>query len=189
MKRLAAILLLGILCFNWCGYRLLTAYLESRSDKQLEARLDDNQYDESQLLSIKVASHLSYSNPSLQFERVDGQIEVGGIMYKYVKRRIFNDSLELLCIPNHAAMNLQTAKNEFFQLVNDLRHNGQDNNSNSHQGNSKGPVSPEYLTIDNITMGGLGFVSLSPALYHGTSLSSIDPAPAEQPPDLSFLIA
>jgi hypothetical protein len=189
LKRLAAILLLGILCFNWCGYRLLTAYLESRSDKQLEARLDDNQYDESQLLSIKVASHLSYSNPSLQFERVDGQIEVGGIMYKYVKRRIFNDSLELLCIPNHAAMNLQTAKNEFFQLVNDLRHNGQDNNSNSHQGNSKSPVSPEYLTIDNITMGGLGFVSLSPALYHGTFLSSTDPAPAGQPPDLSLLTA
>lgn len=167
----------------------MTAYLESRSDRQLEARLDDNQYDESQLLSIKVASHLSYSNPSLQFERVDGQIEVGGIMYKYVKRRIFNDSLELLCIPNHAAMNLQTAKNEFFQLVNDLRHNGQDNNKGSHPGNSKSPVSPEYLTIDRIAMGGLNFISLSPSVYHGTFLSSTDPAPSEQPPDPSLLMA
>ncbi len=189
MKRLAAILLLGLLGFNWCGYQLLSAYLEGRSDKQLESRLDENRYDDSQLLSIKVPAHLSYSSPSLKFERVDGQIEVGGVLYKYVKRRIYNDSVELMCIPNHAAMNLQTAKNEFFQLVNDLQHNGQGKQTNSHPGNSKSPVSPEYLTIDNITMGGLDFVNLSPALYHEASLCSTDPAPAEQPPDLSLLMA
>jgi len=134
MKRIAAILLMGILCFNWYGYRLLTSWLEGKADRQLEASLDEDRYDESQLISIKVpSSHLSYYNSSAQFERVDGQIEVGGVQYKYVKRRLFNDSLEMLCIPNHTAMGLQTARNEFFQLVNDVQqHNGQSKKSDSH---------------------------------------------------------
>jgi len=56
---------MGILCFNWCGYRLVTSWLEARSDQQLEARLDAENYDESQLLSFKVPStHLSYFNSS-----------------------------------------------------------------------------------------------------------------------------
>ena len=122
MKRIAAILLMGILFFNWYGYKLLSFYLEGKANRQLEARLDEARYDESQLISIKVpSSHLSYYNSSTQFERVDGQIEVGGVQYKYVKRRLYNDSLEMLCIPNYAAMTIQTARNQFFQLVNDIQ--------------------------------------------------------------------
>ena len=187
LTRLAAILLLGILSFNWCGYQLLSAYLEGKSDKQLEARLDGNQYDDSQLLSIKVPSHLSYSNSSLQFERVDGQIEVGGILYKYVKRRIYNDSVELLCIPNQAAMSLQTAKNEFFQLVNDLQHNGQGKKTNSHPGSSKSQSpSPEYITTHVLfAIGNLHFISPLHAPDQATALTSNITITDEQPPDRS----
>ncbi len=191
MKRLAAILLLGIFGFNWIGYQLVTAYLESRSDKQLETRLDDNRYDDSQLLSIKVPSHLSYSSPSLQFERVDGQVEVKGILYKYVKRRIFNDSLELLCIPNQAAMNLRAAKDNFFQLVNDLSHNGQGKKTDPHPGSSKGSSSPEYIAINSLfAIGNPHFaISLSYAPCDAAALPSTDRIIAGQPPDPSFLTA
>lgn len=190
LKRLAAILLMGILGFNWCGYQLLTAYLEGRADEQLEARLDDNRYDDSQLLSVKVASHLSYSMPSLQFERVDGQVEVGGVLYKYVKRRIYNDSVELLCIPNHAAMNLRTAKNNFFQLVNDLQHNGQGKKADSHPGNAKSPSAPEYIATHSLfVLGNPSFISQSYGPCDATALPSADPTTAEQPPDPSLLTA
>jgi hypothetical protein len=114
LKQLAAILLLGILIFNWCGYRLLISFRENKARAQLEAQLDDNKYDRSQLLSIRVtASHLSYYNSSQSFQRVDGQVQAGGIQYKYVARRIFNDSVEYLCIPDYAAMKLKVAGNEY----------------------------------------------------------------------------
>jgi hypothetical protein len=112
---------MGILFFNWYGYQLLSGYLQERADRRLEASLDRNAYDGSQLISIKVPiTSLSYYNPSTGFERVDGQIEIGGVQYKYVSRRMFKDSLELRCIPNHASMGLQAAKNDFFRQVNDL---------------------------------------------------------------------
>lgn len=191
LKRLAAILLLGILGFNWCGYQILSAYLEDRADRQLEARLDDNRYDDAQLLSIKVPSRLSYSSPSLKFERVDGQIEVGGVLYKYVKRRLYNDSVELLCIPNNTAMSLQTAKNEFFQLVNDLQHNGQGKQTNSHPAGTKSPTSPDYITVQPFfAIGNSNFISLSPyAPFDAMALPSSHSVTDEQPPDPSPLQA
>ena len=124
MKRLVAILLIGLLFFNWYGYQLVSGYLQDRADRRLEASLDQAGYDESQLISIKVPlTSLSYYNSSTTFERVDGQIEVNGVLYKYVKRRIYKDSLEMLCIPNSSAMGLAAAKNAFFQQVNDLQQN------------------------------------------------------------------
>lgn len=186
LKRLAAILLLGILCFNWCGYRLLTSYLSDRADRDLEARLDDNNYDESQLISIKVPStHLTYYNSSDKFERVDGRIEIGGVQYKYVKRRLFNDSVEVLCIPNQTGMNIQTAKNDFYKLVNDLQHNGQGKNTGSHSGNSKSPFSEYYTAIDQFVMHSLQLGGMRKAFAYemAAALSSSHSSPAEQPPD------
>jgi len=107
--------------------------MESRANRQLEAQLDDDQYDESQLISIMIpATHLSYYNSSFQYERVHGEIEIRGLRYEYCKRRILNDSIEFLCIPNRAAMKMQTASDDFFQLMNDLPRNGLGKNPSSH---------------------------------------------------------
>jgi hypothetical protein len=126
-----------MLLFNWCGYQLLNAYLENRSFLQLRVKLDGNNYSESELISLKVpAANLSYYNCSKQFIRVDGQIEVGGIQYNYVKRRLFNDSIEMICIPNHEATHLNKIKNDFFNLVNDLQHPGQNKKTDSHSNKS-----------------------------------------------------
>jgi hypothetical protein len=123
--------------------------MEGRANTDLEAQLDDNQYDESQLISIKVpAAHLTYYSSSDRFERVDGQVEINGVQFKYVKRRLYNDSVELLCIPNQAAMRLQSAKDEFFKLVNDLQHQGQ-KKADSHPGSSKN-FALDYYTVSDL---------------------------------------
>jgi len=185
MKRIAAILLLGILTFNWYGYKLLSSYLENRADRQLEANLDQDRYDESQLISIKVpASHLSYYNSATQFERVDGKIEVGGVQYKYVKRRLLNDSLELMCIPNHNAMKLQTARNQFFQLVNDIQqHNGQQGKKSGHS-TSKSFSPTDYETVSSLSVSQLDYTIKPPMFRDQTpTLSSSHHLTIEQPPD------
>ncbi|MBN9379378.1 MAG: hypothetical protein J0H74_01350 [Chitinophagaceae bacterium] len=186
MKRIAAILLMGILFFNWYGYKLLSFYLEDRADRRLEASLDKDRYDESQLISIKVpSSHLSYYNSNTQFERVDGQIEVKGIQYKYVKRRLYNDSLELLCIPNHDAMKLQTARNQFFQLVNDIQqHNGHSKKSDTHH-TTKSFFPTDYEAIHGLTIEQLYTVINMPMEQgQASSLTTSYHLTAEQPPDL-----
>jgi len=132
LKKLFSILLLSLLVFNWVGYHLLVFCMQETASAKLESQLDNNDYDETQLISIKIpVTYLPYYNNSKFYERVDGQIEIEGVQYKYVKRRIYNDSLEMLCIPDHNVMKLLSAKNEFFKFVNDLQHPGQNKNPNA----------------------------------------------------------
>lgn len=120
MKRIASILLLGILLFNWGGYRFYTDYIEKQANIKLEASLDEHNYNEADLVSIKVAANLPYYTNNETYERVNGEIDINGIHYKYVKRRMYNDSVELLCIPNIAKTGLENARNDFYRLANDL---------------------------------------------------------------------
>jgi hypothetical protein len=119
--------------------------MQETASSKLESQLDNDEYDQTQLISIKIpVTYLPYYNNSKSYERIDGQIEIEGVQYKYVKRRIYNDSLEMLCIPNHDAMKLLSAKNEFFKFVNDLQHPGQNKNTNS--GSSKN-ITTDYETV------------------------------------------
>jgi PBP1b-binding outer membrane lipoprotein LpoB len=146
VKRIAAILLLILLLFNWVGYEFYTALLQDHADKAMVANLDQNNYTDADLISIKVPStHLSSYVNSKEFQRIDGKIEINGVQYNYVKRRYSEDSLELMCIRNKTATNIQTAKNEFFKLVNDLQHPGQSKKSDQHSSSFKG-FSAEYFS-------------------------------------------
>ena len=123
MRKFASAILIFILLFNLVGYRFVADYMQQRFDAQLETCLDSSEYDESQLVELKIPIHLPYQSSWAQFERYDGEVQLNGILYKYVKRKVTNDTLVLLCIPNPQKMNLQTAKDDFFKNTNDLSQN------------------------------------------------------------------
>jgi hypothetical protein len=174
--------LLAIFLFNWAGYQLFTSYVEAKKNTELETQLDNNRYDENQLVTIKIpVTSLPYYNNSKSFERTDGQIEIAGIPYKYVKRRIYNDSLELLCIPNKTAMQLHSAKDDFFKLVNDLQ--GQTKKTSSHSNNYKN-FSLDNYTVNDFYQFNIDRLTLSKNHFHYSEKISIDFSTTdERPPD------
>jgi hypothetical protein len=121
LKKITAICFLAVLAFNCVGYRFVFDYLERRSSNQLDTELDEGNYNENALISIKTAISVPYGylNKSTEFERWNGEIEIEGVKYHYVKRSFFNDSIELLCIPNLTATQVKNAKTEFLKSVND----------------------------------------------------------------------
>jgi hypothetical protein len=126
VKQVASILLLIILAFNWAGYRLLSGFLEHTAQVALETQIDHSQYEESSLIEIHVPLNAPYlAGNSTDFERFDGEIEIEGTHYNYVKRKILNGELVLLCLPNENKTSVQNSRDEFFKLVNDLNHSTQ----------------------------------------------------------------
>lgn len=180
MRKVATILLIGLMFFNWFGYRLVTGFMQSQANASLTARLDKNDYDESQLISIKISSNLPYYTNSASFERVDGQIEIAGVHYNYVKRRVFKDSLEFQCIPNEQKTKLASASNEFYKLVNDLRHTQKKSGENS---STKNPVTELYSYADAWALQAIGNVSSVTHPFISTPIASADLLPREMPPD------
>lgn len=121
MKKLAAILLILLFLFNLIGYKLLTEYLESRADTDMQAKLDISDYNEDNLVTIKVATRLlPYIYNSDNFQSIDGTITIDGVDYNYVKVRYYNDTMELKCIPNEAKTGITNARDEFAKLANDF---------------------------------------------------------------------
>lgn len=108
--------------FNSFGYRLFSFLIETKADKQVEAKLDANDYDESKLIEIRIPLKLPYTTEWKEFERFNGEIELNGTYYKYVKRKVITDSLILLCLPNKSKHNIVSARDHFFELVNGLKH-------------------------------------------------------------------
>lgn len=112
MKRLNAILFLFILVFNFVGYRMVISYMERSGDAALEQKLERRDYNEDELLSIKTKLNLPYYTSSKEFERSYGSVNINGTVYQYVKQRVYNDTLELLCLPNTVKTKLQQTTNE-----------------------------------------------------------------------------
>ena len=189
MRRLTAISLTLIFLFNLFGYRALLQYWETQGNIKLEARLDQRQYDEKDLVEVKIPIHLPYHSNWSDFERYDGEIDIDGVHYKYVKRKIFNDSLILLCIPNDIKIKISTARDEFFSLVNDLQKDAA-NSKSSHSSFSFHFSVGDYICQENeewnIPAETDAVVYCYPAPVRLLSFSATSPW---QPPDFQFLIS
>jgi hypothetical protein len=187
MKKIVAILLLFIFMFNLFGYKLYFSYLVENANHALESSLDKNDYCETDLLTIKIPISLPYYTNSSVFTRAYGEIEVKNILYKYVKTRIFNDSLEMLCIPNTSKQKLLLSKDKFTQIVFDVQ---KDENKKSSKQNSVIKLLNEYeKNIDlnihftiHILNTSINYTYIS-KLY--TSFHTIK----EQPPDKELALA
>lgn len=92
-------------------------YMVIQQDARMEARLDQKNYTASELISIKTKLDLPYYNGSTDgFERAYGSVTVNGLEYQFVMRRIYLDSMELLCLPHTAKMKIEKAGNELNRL-------------------------------------------------------------------------
>ena len=124
MRKSASVILLIILLFNMVGYRAWFYYAEKKADAYMEARLNRDQYNENELVSLTVPLNNPYQLEQKSFQRVDGEISFEGKTFKYVKRKVSNGNLILLCIPDTRKMVLKKAKTDFGNVSNDLTGNG-----------------------------------------------------------------
>lgn len=86
--------------------------LQQKADTKLEYRLDNSDYDESQLIEIRVPLNIPYQQRYTEFERHYGEIDIDGKSYTYVKRKIEGDILILKCIANPFREETKNIKND-----------------------------------------------------------------------------
>lgn len=136
--------MLALFLFNFAGYRLMFDYMQQLSDSRLEAALDKDQYNERDLVTIKIPLSLPYQTSWKEVERVDGEVNLAGKMYKYVKRMYSEGEIIYWCLPNEQKMQLQTAKDEFFKYANDLMQNSSSKKNDHSTSNFSKNTLSEY---------------------------------------------
>lgn len=126
---------------------MMINFLQYKADTKLEARLDKSEYDESQLIEIRVPMNMPYQQRYTAFERHYGEIEIDGKSYTYVKRKIEGDVLILKCIVNQSKEELNSIKNDLARANSstDMDHSGKNSQQKSFAKNSLGEYDDQLI--------------------------------------------
>lgn len=100
-----------ILLLNAGAYNLVISFFATRAAQKLEAKIDQQDYDEASLVEITVDLNMPYQERYTEFERHYGQINIEGKSYTYVKKKIQGDVVIFKCIANKSAQSLKELKN------------------------------------------------------------------------------
>jgi hypothetical protein len=118
LKKLVSILLLNVFLFNLIGYKLFFNYLEYKADQELAALIDA--VDDDNLIEIKIPIMLPYHTDWKDFERVDGEVVLNGLTYRYVKQKVYKDTLILLCLDFKEKSKIVKGSKDYFSRANSL---------------------------------------------------------------------
>lgn len=108
--------------FNTVGYRFAFSILEKKSTQQLDLTIDEGKYKVQHLIEIKIPLNMPYFSDK-EYEAAYGETEIDGTHYQYVKRKVSNNTLYLLCLPNDDKTSLITAKNNIEKNNSDVTNN------------------------------------------------------------------
>lgn len=183
LKKIAALFFIVIFLFNVVGYRFALDFIQHKVNTQLEEGLDNHLYNESELVELKVPLNLPYQTSWAAFRRCDGEIQIGGTLYKYVKRKVANDTLYLMCIPNTQKMRLETVRNDLIAKANGIaQHDNSQKSDKAAGAQSPQSVYDDFSLVYSFLIPDENSCNFLPALDSPHLLSSPHTSP-EQPPD------
>lgn len=100
------------------GYTVVFALLNNKSYTLLADKIDQHLYNDKDLVLVKVPLNLNYYISQGEYEAFEGSATINGNHYNYVKRKVYNDTLFLLCLPNKERDKLQLAKSNYAKGAN-----------------------------------------------------------------------
>jgi hypothetical protein len=155
--------------------------MEQKATVRLEKKIDAGKYDQSQLVEVKIPLNLPYYTDWSDYQTYYGQVELNGESYQYVKRKVVGDTLYLLCIPHAEKNTIQLAKADYFNMVNNIQHDGQ------QKGNQPPVIKlmlSEFLQDESIACDcNLNQTLVLPASKNVSYFSQCDPSTPAQPPE------
>ena len=119
MKRIIPIALVLILLLNTMGYYGIFLGLHYRNDIAMSKALDSDTYDQSKTITLKIPVSLPYMPDQSGFERVHGQFEHNGEMYRMVKQRYAKDTLTVVCLKDTEHKKIDLALTDYVKTFTD----------------------------------------------------------------------
>lgn len=119
MRNFLAILLIILLLLNVCGYYGLFLGWKYRNDLSMIQKLDEENYNLAETITLKVPLTVPYATDSRDFVRVNGEFEHKGEFYRLVKQRLFQDTLYIVCVKDHENKKIHQALSSFAKTFSD----------------------------------------------------------------------
>lgn len=118
MRKLSSIALAFLIVLNVLGYYGIFVGLGYQNKKNVTQQLDNNKYEESQTVLIKVPLAIPYAANS-EYERVDGEFSHEGEVYRLVKQKLANDTLFVVCVKDVRGTAINAALSDYVKTFTD----------------------------------------------------------------------
>lgn len=119
MRKLISISLIVLLLFNVLGFYGVFIGLRYKTSQDLIQRLDTNDYADAETFTIKVPMTLPYQEDQDTFERINGEIEYQGNVYRLVKQKLSHDTLYIVCLSDSQAKHINNAMHDYVKTFAD----------------------------------------------------------------------
>ena len=177
-----------ILLFNIGGYRIVIPLIQDKADHKLETLLDNSEYDEAQLIEIRVTMNMPYQQRFTEYERHYGEIEIDGIAYTYVKRKIEGDVVIFKCIANEARQQFKSLQNDLAKANSntDMDQPGQQKQQTSFAKNFWSEYDDQLMLWSDVAL-----TSSLNKLFHNYSFTLPSPSVTtpHQPPEAVMVLS
>ena len=183
MKKLFAIPLLALLLFNCIGYKFVINYFAKQTSNDLNLAIEKNNYSTNDLVEIKIPLNNPYISDH-SYKDAYGETTVKGKYYQYVKKKISDNILYLLCLPNEEKQTLISTKNNL---------EGNNVQTSPNKSNQKNPLqnilktsATEYLRINQFLFANMFIINNDAQLFlllNTNFYSQFNPQALAQPPE------
>jgi hypothetical protein len=119
VKKLLTLSLLALFLLNVLGYYGVFVGLQVKSGQTMRDRFDSESYSDDQEVTIKVPITIPYATDSRGYERVDGEFEHKGQIYRLVKQKLQSDTLFIVCIKDNQAEKINQALEDYVKTFTD----------------------------------------------------------------------
>lgn len=111
MKRSISIVLVALILMNVMGYYGLLVGLQYRHTQDLLSRIESGTYSELETRSLKIP--LPGNAGSEHYERVDGEFEQNGQVFRLVKQRLYKDTFHIVFIKDEMGTLIKHALSDY----------------------------------------------------------------------------
>lgn len=119
LKKVTAIFFAGLVLFNALGMYGLLIGIQYQSGRSLDSRLDRDQYNINDAITIKFPMSLPYHIDNGVYHRVEGKVQHQGEFYRLVKQKLEKDTLYIVCVRDHDGKRIADALSDYVKTYAD----------------------------------------------------------------------
>lgn len=101
------------------------------NDREANQRIDNGNYSSAELISIKIPMNLPYAYETYGSDRVKGEFEHQGELYRLVEKKLTNDTLTIFCVKDKGHRRFTDAIASFVKSFTDQSAGGSPSKASS----------------------------------------------------------
>ncbi|AYB31583.1 hypothetical protein [Chryseolinea soli] len=122
MKRLFSFFFLLLILLNTIGYYEVLLFMERQNYDQAVQKISGNENEISGNLLLKIPLASRFNEDDREYRKAQGEITVEGELYHFVKQKLYQDTLYIICLRDTKTSEVRDALSDLSRTMADQNH-------------------------------------------------------------------